>query len=238
MKHIFITGANRGIGLELTQQFLKNEHQVWATCRKPDAASALHKLKQSFPKTLEIVPCDVASMESIEAARDTVTHQTKHLDWLINNAAQGGLETLDDVSFSQGLPLFQINALAPIIIARAFIPLLKKGTHPTVINISSVLGSVPLKENEEGRWVDGYVYPATKAALNIMSRQLYKDLKPHNIAVISQSPGWVRTDLGGEAAPLSVTEACASLIEFWSHMTPDAHNGQYLSETGEPLPYG
>jgi NAD(P)-dependent dehydrogenase (short-subunit alcohol dehydrogenase family) len=195
------------------------------------------EIAAEFPDQIEILRCDVADLESIRAARDLVSSQTSGIDLLINNAGLGGLEALEEVDMSRGMRLFAVNAVAPIVVAREFLELLRSGERPLVVQMSSTMGSIAIKENEFGRWVDGYVYPGTKAALNIMSRQLYKDLKPEGIIVICQSPGWVQTDMGGSEAPLDVDECAESMSTLWDSLTLE-DSGKYLTETGDELPYG
>lgn len=237
MKKVFITGANRGLGLGLTRHMLVRGHRVWAACRQPESASELVSLKSDYADRLTIVACDVTDEASVLAAAAKVDEESETLDWLVNNAGQGGLEDLDSFDAERALALFSANSIAPFLVARAFRKLLGLGDNPLIVQMSSRLGSISERESEFGRWVDGYVYPATKAALNMMSRQLWKDLKPEGITVVVQSPGWVRTDMGGEAAPLDVDTATLSMVEVWEKLGPE-DGGRYLTETGGDLPWG
>ncbi|MBC2607896.1 SDR family oxidoreductase [Pelagicoccus albus] len=237
MKRIFITGSNRGLGLGFVRLFLERGDQVFAACRRPAKAEALQELKAKFGGLLTLIECDVTDEASILAAAAEVSKETDALDWVINNAGQGGLETLADVSFKRGLELYAANCIGPIVVARTFRELLKAGSNPLLIQISSRLGSIGERESEDGRWVDGYVYPSTKAALNMMSRQLWKDFTPLGITVVIQSPGWVRTDMGGDAAPLDIETATTSMLKVWEGLGPE-DGGRYLSETGDDLPFG
>ena len=126
MENILITGANRGLGLEFTRQYLEQGAHVFAGCRQPAAAISLHTLQARYPRRLSIVPLDVADANAIRRAHDMVHSQTESIDILINNAgiysSHGGdepLERLGRLSFEDALTVLRVNAVAPLLVGAA-----------------------------------------------------------------------------------------------------------------------
>ena len=234
MEHILITGANRGLGLEFTRQYLERGAHVFAGCRQPTAASSLHHLQARFSQRLSVVALDVANADAIRTAHDTVHAQTESLDVLINNAAiystRGSdepLEQLGNLSFEDALTVLRVNAVGPLLVAQQFLGLLQAGRRAKLINISSGYGSV--SANTAGF---PYYYSASKAALNMFMRSLAADTKRWGITTVLLDPGWVSTDMGGPGAPLVPQEAVAAMIRVIDALTP-RYNGRFLTWRGD-----
>jgi NAD(P)-dependent dehydrogenase (short-subunit alcohol dehydrogenase family) len=234
MEHILITGANRGLGLEFTRQYLEQGAHVFAGCRQPAAAILLHTLQARYPQRLSMVALDVADADAIRRAHDMVHSQTESIDILINNAgiysSHGGdepLERLGRLSFEDALTVLRVNAVAPLIVAQQFLGLLRAGRGAKLINISSGYGSV--SANTGGF---PYYYSASKAALNMFMRTLAADAKRWGITTVLLDPGWVSTDMGGPGAPLAPEKAVGAMLRLIDALTP-RHNGRFLTWQGD-----
>lgn len=228
MESVLITGANRGIGLGVVRTLLDDsDARVFATVRNPDNADDLNELRTRHADRLTILPLDVTDEQSIKASVDLVHYHTDALDVLINNAGIDpdgqGVEVLTTDLF---LHVLHVNSVAPFMIAQAYIDLLKAGTNPRIINISSEMGSLT-----DRTYGGSHAYCASKAALNMITRGLAVDLWKHGIITISLDPGWVRTDMGGTSATLSIAESAYGVIGVIRGLT-EADNGRYLAYDG------
>jgi NAD(P)-dependent dehydrogenase (short-subunit alcohol dehydrogenase family) len=203
-----VSGANRGLGLELVQQLLSRNWRVIAGCRKTQALR-LTELAGAHPGRLHVMPLDVASERSIAAFVGEARIVTDQLDLLINNA---GLlvsgERFGQVSAKSMADSFAVNACGPLLLTQACAELLQQAAGARVANISSIMGSLAATDTFRTP-----SYAVTKAALNMVTRLLAAELSPHGVTVASFHPGWVQTDMGGENAPLSVEQAANALIE-------------------------
>ncbi len=218
-----MTGANRGIGLEFARQLAARGDHVFATARDVGRAAELRELAKQFgDASLTLVPLDVDSADSIRAAADTIAGPTDRLDLLINNAgvyaARVGkdgqpAERLGEFNFDDALKVIRTNAVAPLMLTQAVLPLLKKGEKPKVVSITSGYGSVADNNGFP------YYYAASKAALNQFMRSLAGDAAANGMITIVMSPGWVQTDMGGAGAPLKVEDSVAAMRKTIAGMT-------------------
>jgi len=210
MALIMITGANRGIGLGLVQQYLAKGDQVVAACRDP-AASALQKLRTN--PNVQIITLDVGDQQSIADAANSLGGQT--IDLLINNAGIGGgdEQSLHTIDPDQWLHVLRINALSPLLVTRALLPNLSLAEAPKVMMISSQLGAISYPN------ISLYAYESSKAALNKVVRGMAHDLRDRGIAVFAIHPGWVKTDMGGPNAAISVEESARGLVSTFDKLT-------------------
>jgi NAD(P)-dependent dehydrogenase (short-subunit alcohol dehydrogenase family) len=193
MQRVFVTGANRGIGLELVRQMLLRGDRVFATCRQPELATELNRLQENHNGILTVLPLDVANKEAIDHAVSTVRGFADGLDALFNNAGVGGgREPLGQIIENDLVQTYRVNAVAPLMIAQALLPLLEKGDRPAIVNITSRMGSID--DNGSGGY---YAYRASKAALNMLNKSLAIDLARNSIISVVIHPGWVQTDMGG-----------------------------------------
>ncbi len=207
---ILITGANRGLGLELTRQYAAAGCRVLACSRGPNGS----------PQVAGNViwrALDIGSEDSIVTlARDLAAEA---VDILINNAARrgdtGGLDTLSTEDF---LATLRVNTLGPLLMVKAFRPHLERGRRRIVANISSRAGSVA-----EGLDADGdYAYRCSKAALNIATAKLAFD---YRLIFLALHPGWVKTAMGGPEAEVPVTQSAQGLRAVIDQSTPDTSGG-------------
>jgi NAD(P)-dependent dehydrogenase (short-subunit alcohol dehydrogenase family) len=235
-KRVLITGANRGIGLEFARQYLSRGDRVIATARDPKKADALSALAREHGDALLMVPLDVTSDRSIDKARETVAAHGDALDVLINNAGVYGAqlgpdgqptETLGSLKAEDALRVLHTNAVAPLMIAQAFVGLLKKSKSPRIINITSGYGSVSSNAGDFP-----YYYAASKAALNMLMRSVAGDPAARGIVTIVMSPGWVKTDMGTAAAPLQAKDSVAGMIKVIDGLTRN-DSSRFLNWKGE-----
>lgn len=232
MKRVFITGSNRGIGLELVRQCLARGDTVFAACREPSKASELKKLASQYSDTLSILKLEVTDPREIQAVGDELESKTDGLDLVINNAAVllSG-ERLGNLDGKSLLNVLSINSVAPVMIAQRLSSLLKNGSDPKLINITSGLGSIERKRSG-GR----YSYDGSKAALNMFTRTLAFELRPSGIIAVVIHPGWVKTDMGGGGASLSVEKSAKGILQVAEDLTP-SDAGRFLQWDGSELPW-
>jgi NAD(P)-dependent dehydrogenase (short-subunit alcohol dehydrogenase family) len=212
MKNTVITGANRGIGLELTRQYLASGHSVVACCRTPELARDLKSLMDIYPDQLVMAKLDVASNVSINELSKQL--RGKQISLLINNAgvclnSEGRIGSLSSLEWTE---MFLVNSISPAMLVQGLIASL---THNAkVANISSDMGSIGLCDS------NGYSgYRASKAALNSITKSLSFELRPRGISIFAIHPGWVKTAMGGNEAPILVEESAKALIATIDHLT-------------------
>ncbi|HEY57847.1 MAG TPA: SDR family oxidoreductase [Anaerolineae bacterium] len=232
MRYVFLTGANRGLGLEFARQLLERGDWVFATCRHPERAEALRALQQRFPQRLHVAALDVSDEQAIARAATEVAAQTERLDVLINNA--GVLyrdEHLGNLRQSQLMHAFAVNAVGPLLLTQALLPLLQKGQRPVVFNLSTQMGSLTRKT-----YGGYYSYSASKAALNMFGRALAADLRSDGVIVVLVHPGWVRTDMGGAQATLDPPTSVAGMLALLERLKPE-DSGRFLTWEGKEHPW-
>ena len=217
---VVITGANRGIGLELCRQLRGRGDHVIAACRKP--SGALDSLDCQV-----VVGVDVTTDEGIGALVAGVGHRS--LDWLINNAGVLTRETLDDLNLDAIRLQFEVNALGPLRVTAALRGALKPGSKVGIV--TSRMGSIA--DNTSG---SRYGYRMSKVAVNMAGRSLAQDLRPDGVAVRLLHPGFVRTGMTGGVGNLEASEAAAGLIARMDELTLES-TGQFLHQSGQELPW-
>ena len=240
MRRVVVTGANRGLGLEFTRQLLAAGDEVVATTRSPKTADALNKLVSTSGGRGTVVRLDVADPAEVAAAALQIGERFDTLDLLVNNAgiwrAPGEPErvsagALADLRPDPVLEVLRVNAVAPILVTQALAPLLAAVGTAVVVNLSSGLGSIA---GATGR--GNLAYGMSKAALNMLTRHLAAELAGQGTVVVSMSPGWVATDMGGASAPLEPAESVRGMLNVVDGLTP-AQSGSFLDHTGVTLPW-
>lgn len=232
MSYAIVSGASRGIGLELVAQLLGRGWRVIAGCRKTQVLR-LTELAGAHPGRLKVMPLDVASERSIHAFVAEAGIVTDRADLLVNNA---GLlvsgERYGSVAAKSLLESFTVNAAGALLLAQACTSLLAQAGNARVVNVSTVMASIARTDTFRTP-----SYAMSKAALNMATRLLAAELAPQGIVVTSLHPGWVQTDMGGAAAPLAVSEAATLLLDRILALTPE-DGGRFLaSEDGSELPW-
>jgi NAD(P)-dependent dehydrogenase (short-subunit alcohol dehydrogenase family) len=225
-----ITGANRGLGLETARQLAQRGHAVLLGCRDREKGErAAERLRrEQFDATALLL--DVASDESIAAARAEVERTRGRLDVLINNAAihYDDSQRAASADLRLAREALATNAIGAWSVAIAFVPLLRKSAHGRLVNVSSESGSLA------GMGGTAPAYSMSKAALNALTRQLAADLARDRILVNSVCPGWVATDMGG-AGGRPIPEGAASIV--WAATLPDGGPTGGFFRDGEALPW-
>jgi NAD(P)-dependent dehydrogenase (short-subunit alcohol dehydrogenase family) len=232
MKRILITGANRGVGFGLAEGYAARGDRVFAGCRSTNRATELDELASNFPGQVTILPLDVADEESIAKSAAIVAEKSAAIDILFNNAAIGSSgENVKTFQAEKALHILHVNSVGQIQVTKHFIDLVKEGTGPVIVNISSEAGSITNMTTFRG-----YYYSASKSALNMFTRALAADPETEGITVIALHPGWVRTDMGGPDAHISVTESAAGIIMVVAELTPE-DNGHFYTWEGNEVPW-
>ena len=234
MKTILVTGASRGIGLEWTRQCLDRGHRLLATCRNPDNAKGLLKLRESHADLLNVLPLDVEEEDSVTRLFSALEKKNESIDLLFNNAGIIDWEDMLNVSSASMEKIYKVNVVGALLVLRAAIPCLRRSANPVVVNVSSRLGSIELRGNTQ--LGGAMAYQCSKAALNMLTKQASIDLSSFGITVLSQSPGWVRTDMGGSDAKFSVEESVTNMLGHLENAGPSL-NGKFIGEDGVELPW-
>ena len=229
-KHVLITGANRGIGLALTQLYLKTGWQVYACCRDISQADDLTHLQTLFDG-LSLIELDVTDYAAVSALAHSMAHQP--LDLLINNAGVYGPKgtVFGHTDVQAWREVLEVNTLAPLKLAEAFYPHIKHGTPGVIACLSSKVGS--MSENTRG---GGYIYRSSKAALNSVVKSLSNDLEPDGIIAIALHPGWVQTEMGGPQALIDTHTAAKGLKQVIDNLTL-LDSGLFMDYQGNYLPW-
>uniref|UniRef100_A0A3Q3LJD0 Si:dkey-12e7.4 n=1 Tax=Labrus bergylta TaxID=56723 RepID=A0A3Q3LJD0_9LABR len=255
---VLITGASRGLGLQIVDSLANggfSPGKIIATTRHPAkkcSVSNLLNLDSGKKNKIFVSLLDVLNQESIEKSVEEVGQlvQEEGLNCLINNAGINLVADFHTVTAEQMIENFHTNAVAPLMITKAFLPLLKRAAsrggagseasmgiqRAAVINVTSLLGSVELNWGERAKNFKWYPYRTSKSALNMVSRCMAVDLEPDGILCMAIHPGWVRTDMGGSEAPLSPEESISSILSVIGGLTEKDH-GSFLNFTGEVLPW-
>ncbi|KAI0737529.1 NAD-P-binding protein [Daedaleopsis nitida] len=230
----FITGTNRGIGLEMTRQLLESPlNTIIAACRNPLNATALNELANDAKGQLHVVKLVVDDERSIRACANEVAQiiGDKGVDYVVNNAAvnTGHEDYAYSMDVGTMVEVFKTNVAGPAYVAQAFRSLLEKSRKKTIVNISSTLGSVG---SDFGAWHASY--SVTKAALNMLTYKLAKD-RP-DITVVSMCPGWLQTDMGGPGATHPVSVGAGGMLNVIQSLTPEK-TGKFFNFKGEEVPW-
>jgi NAD(P)-dependent dehydrogenase (short-subunit alcohol dehydrogenase family) len=229
---IFVTGISRGIGLGLARAYLRRGDAVWGTVRDAESSAAT-QLARDYPDRFRSLVLDVTDDAAVDRAAAILGEEAGHLDVFISNA---GLKTPDDeTSISEmSIPnverVFAVNTVGPLRLVQRLEPLLRRADAPRVAMMSSRRGSIT--ELPEGRLVP---YCISKAGLNMLTHLLAYHLRPAGIAIAALHPGWVRTDMGGEAAPLSIEESVAGLVRVIDGLSLEGP--LFLDYRGEEIPW-
>ncbi len=227
MPTVLITGANRGLGLEFARQYATDGWTVYATARKPEEAAEL----AACGPDLSIHALDLKDSGSIR--RLAADLAGKPLDLVIANAGVIGSREMLATEVDEALfhETFQVNTIAPLELAGALLPNLRLGQLKKLVCISSRLGSIGY--NATG---GQYPYRASKAALNMIWKCLAVDYAKEGIIAAAISPGWVRTDMGGDGAPLDPETSVTNMRRVIDRLTP-AENGKFFEHMGDELPW-
>lgn len=228
--HIVITGANRGIGLELTRRYVLRGDRVDATARAPERAEELAELARASGGLLRVFRCDVADSASVHAFAEALGDTA--VDLLVNNAGiMGKMQALADLDHADLLRTFDTNALGPVRVTGALLPHLRRGSRRKIVHVTSGMGSIG--DNTSG---GAYGYRMSKAALNMACKSMANDLRREGFTVIVVNPGWVKTDMGGSGAPTPVDESAKLMMDLFDRITP-SDTGTFFDYRGHTWPW-
>jgi NAD(P)-dependent dehydrogenase (short-subunit alcohol dehydrogenase family) len=230
MSNILITGTNRGLGLEFVRQYAQAGARVFACCRTPAKARELEKLAREVPGQISIHELDALRLEQVDALSRELRGEA--LDIVINNAGVYGprQQDADRMDYDGWTETFAVNTIAPLRVAQAFHPHLKKGDEKKFIAITSRMGSI------EGHGGDYFAYRSSKAALNSVMRGLARAWARDGIIVVPLHPGWVKTDMGGRSAPLSPQESIAAMCKVIGNLKL-SDSGTFFDQSGATRPW-
>jgi NAD(P)-dependent dehydrogenase (short-subunit alcohol dehydrogenase family) len=232
MKTALITGANRGIGLEMTRQYAADGWRVIACSRHPQSSNALAELAARHPQQIEIHALDVADAAQIAQLARALNHTA--IDLLLNNAGiypEADARGFGHTDYTEWARAFDINTMAPLRMAEAFAAHLARGDLKILATLSSKMGSVA--DNDSG---GSYLYRASKAATNMVVKSLSIDLKRNGIIAVVLHPGWVQTDMGGVNALIPVERSVSGLRGVMARLTL-ADSGKFFDFEGEEIPW-
>lgn len=227
MPNVLITGANRGIGLQLTKHYIEAGWEVIATYRNAEGNDALQAL--ACPQ-LTLLQADVSNDEGI--SKIASYFQGQGLDLLINNAGIYGPrdQTFGKVERQAWREILEVNTISPMMLAQSLADSLAQNKGNLAI-ISSKVGSID--DNTSG---NAYMYRSSKTAVNQVIKCLSIDLGPRDITVVSLHPGWVRTDMGGPNGSIDVLTSVSGLTKVIENLNAD-QNGHFINYDGSPIPW-
>ncbi|KAH9846059.1 NAD-P-binding protein [Lenzites betulinus] len=235
-----VTGANRGIGLEIVRQLLESPvNLVIATTRKPEASTALSDLAKTAKGTLHVLQLDIGDFDSTRALPkklEPILGEPGSLDYLINNAATLVMDTAFTVAPEDFLNILRVNTVGPSLVSQVCLQFLEKGATKKILNVSSAGGSIATVAISESSHPFYLVtaYAASKSALNMLT---YKQkLEKPDFTIITLCPGWVKTEMGGSSAELEPKDSVAGILKVITSATT-ADSGKYLRFNGDQIPW-
>jgi NAD(P)-dependent dehydrogenase (short-subunit alcohol dehydrogenase family) len=237
MRTVFITGANRGLGLEFVKQYVSQGAVVHACCRRPGGAAELKALEKANRTMLHVHALDVTRTDAVQRLAGALAETP--IDILINNAGVFGPKAESEKDLRQSLghideeivaKVMRVNALAPLVVAQAFTEHVARSSEKKMVAISSTLGSIG--DTSGGH----YAYRMSKAALNMAMASVAKDLAPRGIGVYVFCPGWVQTEMGGPRAP-QTAEASVSGLRGLIDAAPSLGAARFRLFDGTPVPW-
>jgi NAD(P)-dependent dehydrogenase (short-subunit alcohol dehydrogenase family) len=220
-KVALISGANKGLGLETGRQLGKLGYTVLLGSRDALKGEVAARLLREEGIDARVVKLDVVKQSDIDAAAAMIEAEFGKLDVLVNNAGvmheKGWTKnTTSETTMENLRATFETNLFAVFAVTKAMLPLLKASEAGRVVNVSSILGSVSLQATKGSPTYSTklFAYNASKAALNVLTISLAHELRGTKIKVNSAHPGWVKTDLGGSAAPMSVVDGAKTEVDL------------------------
>ena len=226
MPTVLITGANRGIGLELAKQYAGDGWSVIATARDPKNADGLSALKGD----IRVEALEVTDEKQIKALAKALSGTA--IDVLLNNAGMlTGYETLGETDTESWLKTLHVNSIAPLKLTEALVGHVAGSKQKKIASITSGMASMGGHAS-----TGAYAYRSSKAALNMIMVTAANELRSRGISVAVISPGWVKTDMGGASATLNVKDSAAGIRKVIDKLNVGI-SGQFFNYSGENLPW-
>lgn len=230
MATYFITGCNRGLGLEMARQLVQRGERVIATCRDIATASDLTELALRS-QGLSLIEMDMASLESMTEAVALLNEEP--IDVFINNAGIYGPRDANfgNVAGAEMAQVLHVNAIAPLQLTQLLITSLRNGQGKKLAYVSSKMGSIA--DNGRG---GSYIYRCSKTALNSVVKTLAVDLAAEGFVAAALHPGWVRTDMGGPNGLIDAEESVGGMLQVIDALSP-ATTGEFINYNGTAIPW-
>lgn len=228
--HYVVTAGNRGLGLEFVRQLLQRGDRVTTTARHPDDADDLQELVSDAGGRASIIELDITDPGQVAELGERL--DGKEVDVLINNAgrlSRGG--SPDDFDFDDILDDFRVNAVGTLRVTEACMPAIRAAENAKIVNITSKMGSIA--DNGSG---GSYAYRMSKAALNMATRSLARDLESEGIIATVLHPGWVQTRMGGSNALITPQKSIRNMLEIIDDLSEE-NSGQFYEWSGEAVPW-
>lgn len=224
MATVLITGANRGIGLEMVKLYAARGDAVLACCRNPALATELN----SVTGDVEVIEVRVAEADSVAELASSLGDRP--IDILINNAGMSGpaydQQNVYTMDFDGWAEAFEVNTMAPVRVMQALMGNLKASKDARVVTITSQMGALSLDMPV------AYAYCTSKAALNKFMKMAALELGKEGINVCVIHPGWVQTDMGGPNADITPQESATGIVETIDKLSAET-NGSFWKWDGE-----
>jgi NAD(P)-dependent dehydrogenase (short-subunit alcohol dehydrogenase family) len=226
MATLLITGANRGLGLEFTRQYLAEGDAVIAATRNPGAAHRLRQLERDSKGRLAVVEADVADSASV--GRAAAHLPSAAIDVLINCAGVmgGDGQAIGSIDYQEWMRVIDVNVLGPMRMCEAFLDRVARSDRRLIVTITSGMGS--LADNTSGGSI---AYRTSKAAVNMAMRTAAIDLRPRGVSCVLLNPGWVKTDMGGPNAKLTPEQSVTAMRRVISELGPN-DSGRFYNYDG------
>jgi len=234
MANVLITGASRGLGLALTEEYAKKGFSVIA-CSRKGMNDSLKALQEKFKDLIKVFTMDVTDQKSVDKAADEIRNTVKSIDIIINDAALLGADVnikFEDIDAENTLNVINTNTLGPFRVTQAFLELLEKGGLKNIVNITSGFGSISCCDR---LWpID---YSMSKAALNMQTVLLQHYLKERRIKLLTVDPGSFWSGMGGAQGFYSPNDAACKVITVIDEFGGNIDGPIYLNYKGEVVPY-
>ena len=232
MSSVLITGSNRGLGLEWVRQYAGEEWRVFATCRFPEQADELQSLVDNT-KHVTLHRLDVTQGDQLSALRKELKNEP--IDVLINNAGvyyeQWAQDPLGRINYDDWQHTLAVNTLGSMRVSEALIKNVERSNKKLIVSITSHMGSIADITN-----ANDYAYRSSKAALNAAMKGLSIEVREQGIGVLLLHPGWVRTRMGGDSAPLSTQQSVTAMRQLVDQFTL-SQSGTFLRYDGTVVPW-
>ena len=229
--NVLITGASRGIGLEMVRYGIEQNWRIFACCRHPQQAETLMSLAKLTNGRTSVHIADMYELATIQALSYELRNEP--IDMLINNAGIYGSDKnkFGHVDVQSWINTFQVNSIAPLKIAEAMIEQVRMGEQKIIACLSSKMGS--MDDNGSG---GSYIYRSSKAALNAVVKSMAVDLRKDGIKCVALHPGWVKTDMGGPNAEISTRESVTNMFDILLSLQP-TDSGRFIDIDGTDIPW-
>ena len=229
--NVLITGASRGIGLEMVKYGIEQNWRIFACCRHPQQAASLLSVASLTNGRVSVHVVDMDELATIQSLAYEL--RTEAIDILVNNAGVYGSDNnkFGNVDVASWLNTFQVNSIAPLKMAEAHIEQLRMGGRKIIACMTSKMGS--MADNGYG---NSYIYRSSKAALNAVVKSMSIDLREDGIKCVALHPGWVKTDMGGPNAEISARESVTRLFDIMLNLEEN-DSGRFIDIDGSDIPW-